>query len=223
MPIDIGFLAFFVYGFWQGYERGIISTLINLMIYIFGFVLAFKLAPFTANVMQGMFHSQNPSIYLGAFVFNIVAIMFIARQFARMLEGGLRVFYLGIFNKVAGGVLMGFFTIVVYSVLVWFAVKVQFINEETLRDSKTYIFLQPLPTKAKETAIRVKPFALDVWGAYTDWTDKLEDYGVQRTEGGGKTYRPPDDKKPIQDDPTTPAQPRKSKPIYISDDDGIEE
>jgi len=224
MPIDIGFIALFAYGFLQGYSRGIISTVFNLALYVFGFVLAFKMAPVTTTMLQSMFHSENPTMFLAGFLVNLLTLMLIVRQAARGLEGAMRMAYLGIINQVAGGVVMGAFLVVVYSVLVWFGTKVQFVNEATIVESRTYSFLEPLPTKAKDFAVRMKPFALDIWGTSMNWMDRLDQYGVQRTEGKDKTYRPPDDPKAIEDDPTPSPRQSAPKPAPIlEDNDGIEE
>ncbi len=225
MPIDIGFIAFFAYGFWQGYSRGIISTVFNLALYVFGFVLAFKMAPTTTSILQTMFHSENPTMFLAAFLVNLLTVMFIVRSAAKGLEGALRMAYLGVINQTVGGVAMGSFLVVVYSVLVWFGTKVQFINDATIADSKTYSFLEPIPAKAKDFAVRMKPFALDVWGTSMTWMDRLDKYGVQRTEGKDKTYRPPDDPKAIEEDPvSSPSKPTPTRPTpVLEDSDGIEE
>lgn len=226
MPIDIGFILFFAYGFIQGYTKGIISTVLNLLLYIFGFVLAFKVSPTTTNLMKSMFHSDNPTIFLAAFFVNLLVIIAILRYTAKGLEGLLSMAYLGIINRVAGGVAMGGFMILVFSVLVWFGVKVQFFNTETLHDSRTYSFLEPIPGKAKNVAIRMKPFALDVWNTSLDWMDRLDEYGIKRTEEKSKKYRPPDTPRPIERDPTLSSPPppprRPSRPIW-EDEDGIEE
>jgi len=224
MPIDIGFIAFFAYGFWQGYSRGIISTVFNLVLYVFGFVLAFKMAPTMTTILQSMFHSENPTMFLAGFLVNLLIIMLIVRSAARGLEGAMRMAYLGVINQVAGGVAMGGFLVVVYSVLVWFGSKVHFINEATILDSKTYPILEPIPTKAKDMAIRMKPLALDVWGSSMNWMDRLDKYGVERTEGKDKTYRPPDDPKAIEEDPTPSSRQPAPRPApRLEDSDGIEE
>ncbi len=224
MPIDIGFITFFAYGFWQGYSRGIISTVFNLAIYVFGVILSFKMAPTTAKVLQSMFHSDNPTMYLAGFVVNLLTIVLILRQAVKGLEGMVRMAYLGFVNQVFGGLAMGGGLVVVYSVLVWFGVKVQFINDATLADSKTYTFLEPIPAKAKDFAIRMKPFALDVWGTSLNWMDRLDNYGIEKTQGEGKTYRPPDDPKAIEEDPTPSTQQPAPRPApRLEDSDGIEE
>ncbi|MBC7774921.1 MAG: CvpA family protein [Phycisphaerae bacterium] len=224
MPIDIGFIAFFAYGFWQGYSRGIISTVFTLVLYVFGFILAFKMAPTMTSVLKSMFHSDNPTMFLAGFLVNLLIIMLIVRSAARALEAAMRMAYLGIINQVAGGVAMGGFLVVVYSVLVWFATKVQFVNEATISESKTYSFLEPIPAKAKDLAVKMKPLALDVWGSSMNWMDHLDKYGVDRTEGKDKTYRPPDDPKAIEEDPTPSSRQPAPKPVpRLEDSDGIEE
>lgn len=224
MPIDIGFIAFFAYGFWQGYSKGIISTVFNLALYLFGFVLAFKMAPTTASILQTMFHNDNPTMFLAAFLVNLLTVMLIVRQAAKGLEKGVAMAYLGTLNHALGGAVMGGFLVMVYSVLLWFGVKVQFVNDATIAESKTYHFLEPLPAKAKNFAIRMKPFALDVWGTSMNWMDRLDEYGVQRTEGKDKTYRPPDDGKAIENDPDpAPRRPAPRPTNPWDDGDGIEE
>ncbi|MFN0175244.1 MAG: CvpA family protein [Saprospiraceae bacterium] len=224
MPIDIGFIAFFAYGFWQGYSRGFISTVFNLVLYIFGFVLAFKMADTTSAILKGMFHSDNPTMFLAGFFVNLLIIMLIIRSVARGLEAAMRMAYIGILNQVAGGVAMGGFLIVVYSVLVWFAAKVHFINEATISESQTYNFLKPIPTKAKDFAVRIKPFALDAWGTSLDWMDSLDKYGGERTETKDKTYLPPDEPKAIEEDPKPSPRQSAPKPApVLEDSDGIEE
>lgn len=225
MPIDIGFIAFFAYGFWQGYSRGIISTVLNVLLYVFGFVLAFKMAPTTTSILQTMFHSDNPSMFLFAFLVNLATLMLVFRYTAAGIEGALRMAYLGMINQAIGGVVMGGFMVLIYSVLVWFAVKVQFVNDATIAESRTFTLLEPLPGRAKNFAIRMKPFALDVWGTSMNWMDRLEQYGVQKTEvRDNQNYRPPDDFKAIEEDPvpSTRQPASKSRPI-LEDSDGIEE
>lgn len=204
MPIDIIFIAVFGYGFWQGYTRGIISTIFNVLGYIFGVVLAFKMTPTTTNLLERLFNTANPSLFLAAFIVNIVFIMFILRTAARGLEGVFRTLYLGVINQLAGGAVLGSIAILVYSVLIWFAVKVQFLNEVTIRESKTYPILRDLPSTAKSIAVRFQPVTEDVWGTALKWMNNVQSYGVEKTATKPRVYELPDDGKGIEPDPDAP-------------------
>ncbi len=224
MAIDIVFLAVFAYGFWVGYSRGIIGTVFNFAAYIFGFVLAFKITPTTTNILESLLHSDNPSMFIAAFIVNLVFIMFVLRQAARGMESAFQAVYLGVINQTLGGVLMAGLGIVIYSVLIWFLVQVRFLNDQTLAESKSYPFLKDLPGKAKDVALRTKPFAEDIWSNSMNWMDRLEQYGIQKTSTKPNIYQVPDDGKAIEDDgeesvPTTST----TRPVYPEDSDGIEE
>ncbi|MEI6409273.1 MAG: CvpA family protein [Bacteroidota bacterium] len=210
MPIDIIFIAVLGLGFWQGYNRGIIRALFGLSVYLFGVVFAFKITPTTTNVLERLFNSENPVMFLAAFVVNLVLIMFIMRAAGRSITVLFEAAYLGIFNRALGGALMGGLAVLIYSVLLWFLVKVQFINDGTLSESRTYPLLQALPTRARTVAIRFKPIAEDMWGTSLDWMNRLEKFGIEKTKDGKpKLYDLPNDATPIEGAPDLKPAPRK--------------
>lgn len=227
MPIDIVFFAVFTYGFWVGYNRGIIGTIFNIAAYVFGVVLAFKVTPTTTNILETLFHSDNPAMFLAAFIVNLVFIMFVLRQAARGMETAFQAVYLGVINSIAGGALMGAVSIVIYSILIWFLVQVNFLNQATLVESKSYPLLKDLPSQAKQVAMRAKPFAEDIWATSTTWMDRLNKYGTEKTDTPGKPYKIPDDGKAIEEDADsyTPTTRPKPQPAALPpvDSDGIEQ
>ncbi|MBN8681997.1 MAG: CvpA family protein [Chitinophagales bacterium] len=206
MPIDIIFLAVLGYGFWIGYNRGIISTVMNILLYAFGITLSFKLTPVTTNILERLFNTDNPSLFMAAFIVNMALLMFVMRQAVNAVEGALRVAYLGFFNRALGGALVGGFGVLIYSVLIWFLVKVHFLNDATLRESRMYErVLEPLPGQAKSAADRMLPYAQDIWDTVVDWMDRVEKYGNDKVPDGkkedGKPYKLPDDgRNPIFED-----------------------
>jgi uncharacterized membrane protein required for colicin V production len=224
MPIDILFLIALAYGFWQGFHHGVISTLFNVGAYLFGITLAFKMTPTTTNIMEAMFHSTNPMMYIAAFVVNILLVMFIMRMAAHSLEKLFQAAYLGIVNQALGALVMGGFYILICSIVIWFMVKAQFLNPQTIEESKTYPLMEPLPGKAYDVALRLKPFAEEAWGTSMTWMDRLQKYGDDKTKempGSGKIYKP--DQKTIENDPNTGYTPPSKTNYPPEDDDGIEE
>lgn len=224
MPIDLIFIIVFGLGFRHGYVNGIISTIFNLVAYVFGIVLAFKVTPAMTNILERVFHSQNPSMFLGAFLVNVVIIMLVLRQTAKILEGALSAIYLGVFNRVLGGAVMGSLAILIYSILLWFAVRVNFVNDATVAESRTYPLLKDLPTRAKEVGVRFQPMAREMWDTSLSWMDKLETYGVKKTEAmPNRIYDIPDDGKPIESVPQESTPSVRRAPVPADEGSGIEE
>ena len=221
------FLAVLALGFWHGYSNGIINTVFNVLAYLFGITLAFKITPTTTNILERLFHTQNPTMFLAAFVVNLVIIVFMLRQAANALEGILEKVYLGAVNRILGGGVMSLLSVMLFSVLVWFGVRVQFINDATLSESRFYLpILKDMPSHAKNIVLRIKPIAGDVWDSSLKWMDRLENYGVQQTNPNkGRIYELPDPvpgEEIIESDPNPQTKPKPKPRVDPETDNGIE-
>lgn len=227
MPIDLICMVAFFYGFWRGYNQGIISTVFNVLAYVFGIVLAFKMTPTATKILEQLFHSNNPMMFVAAFAVNIVFIMFVLRQAAKGLEGIMRSLYIGVINQALGGAIMGMVAVLIFSVLVWFGDKAGMINAETIAESRTYPYLKDLPGKAKDAAVRFKPFAEDVWDTSINWMNRLENYGEQKTQektDKPRIYELPDNgSSGIEDDPEASRPYQRAPSNANAEGDGIEE
>jgi membrane protein required for colicin V production len=221
MPIDLIFIIAFGLGFRHGYTQGIISTVFNVLAYVFGVVLAFKVTPLTTGILERMFNSQNPTIFIAAFLVNISLIMFMLRAAAGAFEKGLQAVYLGFINRALGGAIMATLAILIYSILLWFAVKVHLVNETTIAESRSYPLLEKMPSAAKQVAMRLRPFAEEAWDTSIGWMDRLDKFGGQKTGTQPKVYEPADKGTGIEEEPEKPASQPFSPPP--SDEDGIEE
>jgi membrane protein required for colicin V production len=220
MPIDLIFIIAFGLGFRHGYTQGIISTVFNVLAYVFGVILAFKVTPMTTEILERMFNTQNPSIFIAAFILNISLIMFMLRATASAFEKGLQAVYLGFINRVLGGTLMAGLAVLIYSILLWFAVKVQFVNEATLSESRTYKLLEKMPGAAKEVAMKLRPFAEEAWDTSLSWMDRIDKFSVPKTDIKPNVYDPKGDTG-IETEPDQPDNRPLAPPP--TDEDGLEE
>ena len=98
--------------------------------------------------------------------------------------------------------------------------KVQFINEATLRESRSYPLLEKMPGAAKQVAMQLRPFAEEVWDTSLSWMDRLDKFGIQKTNAQPKVYVPEGDTG-IEEEPATNSSRPVSQPA--TDEDGLEE
>lgn len=221
MPIDLLFLIALGLGFWHGYSKGIIGTVFNVLALLFGVVLAFKIAPTTTDILKRMFNSENPSFFVAAFLLNMGLIVFMMRATASALEKGMQAVYLGFINRVLGGSLMGGLGLLIYSVLLWFVIQVKLISDETLNQSKTYPLLKEMPGTAKQVAVRLLPFAEEMWSTSMNWIGEVDKFGGQKTEEKPQVVETPEADTGIEENPD--GQPANRPPPPPTDEDGIEE
>jgi membrane protein required for colicin V production len=191
MSIDALTILVLALGFWQGFNRGIITTLFNIVAYLFGIMLAFKMTPTTSSVLSTLFKSDNPLLPMGAFMVNLGLILFMLRAAAGAMEKALAAAYLGFLNRTIGGAATGLFYVLLFSVLLWFGVKASLVRQDTLDESKLYhAYLEDMPLVAKDLLVRFKPMAVNLWNESAQWMDKLEQYGEEKTEQPGTFYKP---------------------------------
>ena len=182
MVIDIVCLIFLAYGFWVGYSRGIISTVLSLVSYLFGVLAAMKFGPIAAEMIFEAFPQVTSA---GAFVLGVVLLFFLTLILFRILARGLTGFMervnINFINQVLGGLLSGLFFTFIFSGLVYFGDRSKIISDEVKADSITYPVLIQLPDIVIEKGKALFPIFYDFYEQAVDAMDRLRD-GVDRRE-----------------------------------------
>lgn len=188
MIIDAIFFLTVLGGFWSGFSRGIIKTVMYLFASFFGFIVAVKFAPAATDLLRTVFNSSSALMPLLGFItclgLTIVAIQLLAKG----LEGILQTARINIINKFFGGVLMAGIFVLFYSVLLWFADKSHLLTQTTKDESATYKLLEQYPGQAKELWARVQPTFEDFWNQSLDFIDQMEDSSIKRNDGEAEIY-----------------------------------
>lgn len=182
MVIDIICLVFLAYGFWVGYSRGIISTVLSLVSYLFGILAAMKFGPVAAEMIFNAFPAVTSA---GAFLLGVVLLFFLTlvlfRILARGLTGALESVNINFINQILGGVLSGLFFTFIFSGLVYFGDRSRIISDEVRADSITYPALSRMPDLVIDNARAVFPIFYDFYDRAVDAMDRLRD-NVDRSE-----------------------------------------
>jgi uncharacterized membrane protein required for colicin V production len=229
MPIDVICVLVLAFGFWQGYQRGIIQVAFNVISYVFGITLAFKMSPATTTILEKAFNSTNPLMFLAGFLVNVAIVMIVVRYAAKGLESVFEAAYMGTINQIAGGVVYGGAFVLLFSILLWFSDKALMVDDNTKAVSRSYPFLMQLPGRAKELVIRIQPIFTEVWGTSITWMDRMKEYSPQKRESKPKYYDIEEETKTkdatsggIEDIPED-VKPKPTPRAPVDDGDGIEE
>lgn len=198
MVIDIIFLIIAGYGFFIGFTRGIIKTLLYVLSIMFGLIVAVKFAPAATDLLTTVFNYQSSFMYLAGFLLCLALTIIFIRLIARGSEGLLRTANINIINQFLGGVLMGGLTTLLYSGLLWFGAEAHLLNATNTADSMSYPYLKEYPAKAKKVVNYVAPTFKDFWNESIDFIDRMQEASVKRTESDPKIYDL-DESKPPQD------------------------
>ena len=180
MIIDAIFFITVLFGFYSGFSRGIIKTVMYIFASVFGFIVAVRFAPAATDLLRQVFDSNSPLMGLLGFItclgLTIVGIQLLARG----LEGILQTARINIINKFFGGVLMSAIFVLMYSVLLWFADMSHLVKPEQKKQSATYSLLQQYPGQVKQLWVRVSPSFKSFWDQTIDFIDQMEAQSIEQ-------------------------------------------
>lgn len=180
MILDVICLLFAGYGYWVGHSKGIISTVLSLASWIFGVLAAVKFGPVMTDLLKDIFSTENSAweggLFILGFFLTLGLVLILFRILARGLTGILETVNVNFINQILGGILSGFFFVLIYSGLMLFADRSRLINDEAKEQSFTFHLLEPLPTFVWERVRDLTPTFMEF---YNEAADAME--GLRQT------------------------------------------
>ncbi|MGA1581625.1 MAG: CvpA family protein [Saprospiraceae bacterium] len=188
MVIDIIFLMISAWGFYVGFNRGIIKTVFWVLSILIGLLTGFKLAPATTVFLETAFNTTNPLMFLAGFLLTFILSMVIVRVIARLLEGLLKKANVNFINQMAGGALLAGVFVLLYSWVLWFANESTLLSEQERTNSRTYPYLKEFPAEMSRLGIHLQPVFTDFWERTVGMMNKLEEMSKEKVvpENGPK-------------------------------------
>ncbi len=181
MVIDIIFFISAAYGFYVGYNKGIIKTVFSTLSIVLGLMAAMKFSPYMTSFLEDTF-GQSALMFIAGFVVTFVGVMLLVRLLAKTVEGIFKTIKINVINKILGGALMSGFFILLFSILVWFGNESRVIDQKTKETSFSYVYLERIPIEARGLFMTLKPVFKDFWNYTLDYMDKIKRAGLEEQE-----------------------------------------
>jgi len=148
MIIDIIFILLLIFATVKGYRNGFIIAVFSFFGIIIGLAAAMKLSAVVAGWLKNSTNISAAWLPFLSFVAVMIGVILLVRLGAVFIQKTLELVLLGWLNKLTGIVLYAALYITIFSVILFYADKIQWIKPETLLASKTYRFIQPWGPKA---------------------------------------------------------------------------
>jgi membrane protein required for colicin V production len=142
--LDILAVAILGFGFYRGFTRGFVLSIFSLVAWFIGLVAALKLTDVGTGYMRDWTDSKSPWVPIVTFIVIFLAVVVIVILFAKLIDQIITVAQLGLWNKLAGGVLETLIFVLVLSVTVWMFNNGGFISPEAKSESKLYGIVSPV-------------------------------------------------------------------------------
>lgn len=175
MLIDIIFIVLLVTAIFKGYTKGFIIAIFSVLALIIGLAAAIKLSVITAAWLKDAVHIAAKWLPVIAFGLVFLIVVLLVRLGAKALQKTAEFALLGWVNKLAGILLYMALYTVILSVLLFYAEKVNIIEQNTIVSSKTYSFIKPWGPKAVNSIGTLVPFFKDMFHQLEDFFAGLSD------------------------------------------------
>jgi membrane protein required for colicin V production len=144
MIIDIVFIIMLIMAVIKGWQRGLVIAVFSVIGLIVGIVAAMKLSALVAEWLKDSTSISAKWLPFVSFAVVFIGAVLLIRLGANLLESTLEVALLGWANKLGGILLYIIIYTLAYSVLLFYAAQLKFINAESIQQSVTYAYIQPL-------------------------------------------------------------------------------
>lgn len=182
MVIDVLLLGVVVYGFFLGFKGGIVNAIFRVMSIFLALMAAFKFSPYMTEALEKAFNTYNPLMFIAGFIVMFFLTMWVLRWAGEFLTTSLEVVHVNLPNQIIGGVVLSFLFTVLYSLIIWFAEGASMISEKTKFESKTLVYLQPLPQKTFAVIGDMKPSFQHFFEKANQMMDNVDKGRMQRKE-----------------------------------------
>jgi membrane protein required for colicin V production len=143
MAIDVLYVLVLLYAVLKGMKKGLIVALCSALGLIIGLAAALKFSATVATYLKKDFSINDYWLPVLSFVLVFAAAAIAVRIIAGIIEKAVEAVWLGWANKAGGALLYAALYTTIYSILLFYALQMQFISRDTASRSHTYAFIQP--------------------------------------------------------------------------------
>ena len=173
MIIDIIFLIILTLAVIKGLSRGFVVAVFSFFAVIIGVAAAMKLSLAVSNKLQNSFNIEGKWLPIFSFIIVLVGVIILVRWIANIIQAALNITMLGWLNKLGGVVLYLFIYLFVYSILLFYLTKMNFIKEETIAASHTYGLIEPFGPSAINILGNIIPLFKNIFTGLSDFFEKI--------------------------------------------------
>lgn len=148
MVIDVILLILLAVACFKGYTRGLIVAIFSFLAVFIGVAAALKLSALVGSWLQTSTHISRQWLPFISFLLVMIGVVILVRLVANLLQKSVEAVMLGWLNRLGGIVFYAAIFVLIYSIVLFYAVQMSIIKPEVVSASKTYPVIAPFGPKA---------------------------------------------------------------------------
>jgi membrane protein required for colicin V production len=163
MLIDIIFAVAMAMAIIKGYQKGLVLAIFSIIAFVIGLAAALKLSATVAAYLKDGVNISAKWLPFIAFAVVFIVVVLLVRLGGRMIEKTLQLAMLGWLNRIGGIIIYAALYIMILSIFLFFAEKMQLLQPSTIESSLTYKFIQPWGPKVIDAFGKIIPIFKDLF------------------------------------------------------------
>ncbi len=173
MLIDLIFAVMIVLAIFKGYQKGLILAAFSIIAFIVGLAAALKLSAIVAAWLKDSISVSAKWLPFIAFALVFFAVVLLIRLGARLVEKAFQAVMLGWVNRIGGILLYALLYLIILSIFIFYAEKLQLLQPATIQSSVTYSFIEPWGPKLMDNIGTLVPIFKDMFTQLGDFFNSL--------------------------------------------------
>lgn len=158
MLIDIIFAVLILLAIIKGYQKGMIIAVFSIIAFIIGLAAALKLSTAVAVYLKDSIHVSAKWLPFIAFLLIFFGVCLLVRLGGKLIEKAVQAVMLGWLNRIVGIILYAVLYIIIFSIFIFYAEKLQLVQTAFIQSSQTYNFIQPFGPEVIDGFGKIIPF-----------------------------------------------------------------
>ncbi|MFZ1304547.1 MAG: CvpA family protein [Ferruginibacter sp.] len=173
MLIDFIFAALLILAIIKGYQKGLIQAIFSIIAFIIGLAAALKLSTAVAAYLKDSISVSAKWMPFIAFALVFFIVVILVRLGAKLIEKTFQAVMLGWLNRIGGILLYAALYLIILSIFIFYAEKLQLLQPEAIKSSQTYPFIQPWGPKVMDSFGKLIPVFKDMFTELGDFFNSL--------------------------------------------------
>jgi membrane protein required for colicin V production len=173
MLIDFAFAVLIILAIIKGYQKGLILAIFSIIAFIVGLAAALKLSAVVAAYLKDSLSVSAKWLPFIAFALVFLIVVLLVRLGARLIEKTFQAVLLGWVNRIGGILLYVTLYLIILSIFVFYADKLQLLQPATIDSSVTYKFIQPWGPVIMDNIGKLIPLFKDMFTQLGDFFNSL--------------------------------------------------
>lgn len=163
MFLDLILVVILILAAIKGFQRGLIVGIFSFIAVVIGLAAAIKLSTVVAGYIGQSIKVSDEWLPVISFAVVFIVVVLLIRLGANMIQKTVEISMLGWVNRLGGILLYVAIYVIVYSVVLFYAEQIKLIQEDTIKKSATYSYIQPLGPKVINGFASVIPIFKDMF------------------------------------------------------------